>query len=104
MSPHTLGAACASCLSLSFAPNNPTYSSKQTRSAQRLVDAAEVIEHKPYSHGRRVVLDLLAEGVRERSETANTDPHAWILAFHLPRNIPISNQRNLEYKVAKGHG
>src|SRR5713226_7896702 len=50
--------------------------------AESLMDAAEVVIHKPNRHGSRMVLNLFRERVGKASEAANAHSHAEVLTFN----------------------
>lgn len=49
--------------------------------AERLMNLAEVVIHEMERNGMSVILDLLAEGVRQPSEAAHVHPHGQVLAL-----------------------
>lgn len=59
------------------------YASLHRRShAQSLVNPAEVIVHEVERHSMGLVLDLLAEGVRQPSHPAHAHPHGEVLPLY----------------------
>ena len=70
------------------------------------MDANEVVVHEVQRHGVRVVLDLLAECVRQSREPAHMHPHGEVLAFDVGRARVLpdwpSNDRTLVRPDALG--
>jgi len=52
------------------------------------VNPAEIVVHEIKSHAVSVILNLLAECIRQTSESAHPHPHAEVLALHIAcRNV-----------------
>lgn len=70
-----------------YLPNRPhmtTQSSFQRRSdPQRLMHAPKVVVHVEERNHRDVIVQLLAERVREAREASHIHPHIEILPFHV---------------------